>query len=280
MQNTTKRILCTISTAILATTATFAGSNQHHKAKTSASDRKINNLIKQYLMNHPEDILKSVKMYQAKQQREQRQKMYDNALKNVNALRKTSFQTIAGNPNGNVTMVEFFDYQCVMCWRAYKGIEEVVSKNPNLRVIYRFLPIFGEASQYAAKVDLAAATQGKYEKFHDLMFKAKRIEGKLRDKDVRRVAKKAGVKLNKQTRKLINSTAGKKFIDETRSLASKLGVNGTPAFYIMPTKGKVSEKNFFVFNGAVPAPYLQQAIDIVSGKKPSKKAPAKTKKSK
>ena len=252
-----------------ATPNTQAATQSSNDTTISASERtKINTMIHDYLLAHPEDILAAVSKYQQDQKRKQQQAMFDSAISNANDLRTMTFQTVAGNPNGSITLVEFFDYQCVMCWRAYKGVEKLMDKNKNLRVVFRFLPIFGKASIYAAKVYLAAAKQGKYATFHDNMFKAKRIEGKLKNTDVKRIAKKSGVRLNHATRKMINGKMGKAFIAENMKLARALQISGTPAFYIMPTTGKVTKTNLFVFAGAVPATYLQHAIDIVSGKKP------------
>lgn len=163
---------------------------------STASSTSLDQHIHDYIMSNPEVILQAVQKYQQEQQLKARKAKFDAALEQVDALRTPMYNTVAGNPNGSITMVEFFDYQCIMCYRVYKDIDKLIDNNKDLRVVFRLLPIFGKASVYAAKVDIAAALQHKYVKFHDILFKAKRVEGKLKDADVRKAAKQAGVRLS------------------------------------------------------------------------------------
>ena len=77
----------------------------------------------------------------------------------------------AGNPDGNVVLVEFFDYQCSHCKEMQPVIDKVLSGNKNVKIIYKEFPIFGAASNYAAQMALAAAKQNKYLEFHNALFK-------------------------------------------------------------------------------------------------------------
>lgn len=247
-----------------ASTASSAANNTKASAKSASTS--LDQHIHDYIMNNPEVILQAVQKYQQEQQLKARKAKFDAALEQVDALRTPMYNTIAGNPNGSVTMVEFFDYQCIMCYRVYKDIDKLIDNNKDLRVVFRLLPIFGKASVYAAKVDIAAALQHKYAKFHDILFKAKRVEGKLKDADVRKAAKQAGVHLTSTVMKEVEGKKGQAFLKENSDLAKNLRINGTPAFYIMPTKGSITKDQLAVFAGAVPGKYLQQAIDKVSGK--------------
>lgn len=247
-------------------------------APTATPKDNLDQRIHDYLMSNPKVILDAVQKYQQDQQLKARKDKFDAGLTQTDALRTPMYQTVAGNPNGSITMVEFFDYQCIMCYRVYKDIDTLIATNKDLRVVFRLLPIFGEASVYAAKVDIAAALQHKYAKFHDILFKAKRVEGKLKDADVRKAAKQAGVHLTASVMKEVAGKKGLAFLKENKDLAKKLRINGTPAFYIMPTKGTVTKEKLAVFAGAAPRQYLQQAIDRISGKDAAKKAAAATKK--
>ncbi len=233
---------------------------------STASSTSLDQHIHDYIMSNPEVILQAVQKYQQEQQLKARKAKFDAALEQVDALRTPMYNTVAGNPNGSITMVEFFDYQCIMCYRVYKDIDKLIDNNKDLRVVFRLLPIFGKASVYAAKVDIAAALQHKYVKFHDILFKAKRVEGKLKDADVRKAAKQAGVRLSSTVMKEVEGKKGQAFLKENTDLAKKLRINGTPAFYIMPTKGSVTKDQLAVFAGAAPGKYLQKAIDKVAGK--------------
>ena len=73
---------------------------------------------------------------------------------------------VVGNPEGQITIVEFFDYNCSYCRRAFKAVRDVMEENDNIRVVMREFPILGEGSDYAARASLAAMKQGKYQEFH------------------------------------------------------------------------------------------------------------------
>ncbi len=222
--------------------------------------------IHDYIMNNPTVLIQSLQAYQQEMKKKEHDEKIIASIHAADNMRNPSFNTVAGNPKGSVTLVEFFDYQCIMCFRVYKDIEKLTAKNKDLRVIFRLLPIFGKASVYAAKVDVAAAQQGKYDKFHDLMFKAKHLEGKLKDSDVRSIAKKAGVSLSKSVMKSLSSDQSKAYLKQNLTLARALKISGTPTFYIMPTKGTVTRENLHFFGGVAPIQFLQKAIDSISGK--------------
>lgn len=239
--------------AIFAATVLLAACSQPNKAQTEQ-------IIHDYLLAHPEIL---IDMSQ-KLQQQQQQKMQDAAVtaitQNFDAIFNNTNSIVVGNPQGNVTLVEFFDYQCVHCARMFPIVQALIKANPNLRVVLKEFPIFGPASQYAAQATLAAAQQGKAEQLHDALFESGYIEGKMTNAEVLTLAKKVGLNVP-ELEKAMNSDAIKNEIKNNYSLAQTLGLQGTPAFIVAPTdKAAATADKITFIPGASDQPSLQTAI--------------------
>ncbi len=135
---------------------------------------------------------------------------------------------VLGNPEGDVTVVEFFDYNCPYCKRAMAEVQGLLDDDRNVRLVYREWPILGDGSVYAAKAALAARQQGKYEEFHwALMGLKERAE----EASVMRVAEMIGLDIE-QLRSDMASPEVQEHIDTSMRLTAALGFNGTPSFVI------------------------------------------------
>lgn len=244
----------------LLTGALLTSCDKPNNAASSALDKpQVEQIVHDYLLAHP-DILIQVSQ---KLQEQQMQQMQADAVKIINAESKTIFENtdsvVLGNPKGDVTLVEFFDYQCVHCSHMYPVIQDLIQKNPNLRVVLKEFPIFGGASQYAAMATLAAAKQGKAEALHDELFKSGLIEGKLTQAAVLKLAHKVGLNI-KVLEKDMQDPSIKKEIDSNYQLARDLKIQGTPAFIVAPTANLVDGKITFI-PGASSAEDLQAAVN-------------------
>ena len=135
---------------------------------------------------------------------------------------------VGGNPDGDVTLVEFFDYQCPYCKTIFPSIQALLAEDRNLRYVFKEFPILGKASVFAARAALAAHRQGKYLEFHMAVMPAK---GKLTEARVMRLAKTAGLDTDRLRRDMADGTIDD-MIRRNLELASALNVNGTPAFVI------------------------------------------------
>jgi protein-disulfide isomerase len=137
---------------------------------------------------------------------------------------------VSGNPAGDLTIVEYFDYQCPYCKTIAPVIARVVKDDGKIRFVRKDWPIFGAASQYAARLVLAAKFQGQYEKAHDTLIGAK---GKLTEDKVEELLAAAGVNVAKAKSDL---QANKASIDavmvRNNAQAEAFGFQGTPAFII------------------------------------------------
>ncbi len=138
---------------------------------------------------------------------------------------------VGGNPDGDVTLVEFFDYQCPYCKKVLPSIQALLAEDRNLRYVFKEFPILGKASVFAARAALAAHRQGKYLEFHMAVMPAK---GKLTEARVMRLAKTAGLDTDRLRRDMADGTIDDS-IRRNLELASALNVNGTPAFVIGDT---------------------------------------------
>ena len=153
---------------------------------------------------------------------------------------------ITGNPNGDVTIVEFSDYQCPYCKRAHATVKSVLAADSKVELVFKDLPILGEPSRIAALAALAARAQNKHLALHDALME---FNGKLDRDRIMEIAGSVGLDVAK-LQKDMEDPKLKAIIERNMALASALGVRGTPAFVI---------GNQFV-PGAVDADTLKQMI--------------------
>ena len=135
---------------------------------------------------------------------------------------------VTGNPKGDVTIVEFFDYQCGYCKRAMQTVLEVQKEDPHVRIAWKELPILGPASEFAARAAMAAKRQDKYLDFHVAVMGNR---GPLTPDTVFQLAGKAGISVDRLKRDM-EDPAIDKYLRDTLLLAQQLGITGTPGFVI------------------------------------------------
>ena len=146
------------------------------------------------------------------------------------ALARGPSAVVLGNPHGDVTIVEYFDYQCPVCRKVHPFVEQLVAEDSNVRVVHKHWPVFGAASIYASRVALAARWQDRYEEVHDALMGT---GGRLDEDKVRQAAVSAGVDMARLERDLearaneIDAALG-----EATFQARSLQLQGTPGFVI------------------------------------------------
>ena len=154
---------------------------------------------------------------------------------------------VLGNPDGDVTVVEFIDYNCPYCKRAMPEVQGLLDEDPNVRLVYREWPILGEGSVYASRAALASRVQGKYEEFHLALMGSR---GRVEEASVLRIAKEIGLDID-QLKADMQSPDVDEHIESSMRLAQSLGFNGTPSFVV----GDV------LLPGFVEQAELQKAVD-------------------
>ena len=207
-------------------------SQQLHKAEVlnSSQREEVKNLIKSFIRNNPELIVESVQKMREKSQNQ----ISNNHKKNIKKYKKLIFydpQTpIIGNPNGDITIVEFFDYNCGYCKSSLKVIKKLLEEDTNIRVVLKELPILAPSSEFAARVALASWIYNKplYEKLHSSFMS---MSGKLSKQRIMRVVKSFGIS-EKLIKKEMFSDPINKILANNKLLARELGISGTPGFII------------------------------------------------
>src|SRR5205823_3690220 len=143
-------------------------------------------------------------------------------------LLRDNTSPVGGNASGDVTIVEFFDYACPHCKAAEPSVAQLVRDDAKVRVVYKELPILGDASVAAARAALAAHAQGKYQAFHDALMK---VPGAPNEATVFRVASEVGLDVERLKKDMASPDIAAT-LQKNYTLAQSLGINGTPAFVI------------------------------------------------
>lgn len=142
------------------------------------------------------------------------------------ALEHEQLGAVLGNASGDVTLTEFFDYNCPFCRAMVGDIHQLISEDPQLRVVLREWPVFGAGSLYCARASLASLRQGKFWEFHSSLMS---IEGEADDKRALRVAEAAGLDMDRLRRDMDDVVIARQ-IEHSWILAEKMGLSGTPTF--------------------------------------------------
>jgi protein-disulfide isomerase len=215
---------------VLCAIAVWSGTVEKGAAQSLTPDERgrIEQIIHDYLLSHPEVVLEALKATQA----QDKQKQAEASRAAIAAKRKELLDDpadpVGGNPKGDVTLVEFFDYRCPYCKQVEPAVEAILKEDPKLRIVYKEFPILGKESTFAAHVAFAVLKQGKYAQFHDAMMAAK---GDITEDAILKIAAAAGLDIAKLKADM-NAPEIDQIIKRTYDLAETLGVNGTPGFVI------------------------------------------------
>ena len=188
----------------------------------------VEKIVREYLMKNPEVIIEAVQELEKRQAQARDQAAQQTIAQRNAELTRDPETPVAGNPDGDVTIVEFFDYHCGYCKRAHPTMQGVIKGDSKIRVAYKQMPILTPNSRVAAAGALAAAKQGKYSEMHNALMEAR---GELTKDRVLKIA--ADLKLDvEKLEKDMASPAVTQQIDRSLELAKSLGIDGTPAFVI------------------------------------------------
>jgi len=172
--------------------------------------------------------------------------------------------SITGNLHGNVTIVEFFDYNCKYCRQLHPKIKELITANPDLRVVYKEFLLFGAPSLIATSAALAAQKQGKYAELQEALFRATKP---LTLEEVLKIAKEAGLNI-KKLKKDMDKPEIQIQIQTNTALAAKLDIDGAPAFIVADsrmaeTPEKINTPQYLFKSSNNAEIVLQELIDKV-----------------
>jgi protein-disulfide isomerase len=190
--------------------------------------RAIEEIVKDYLVANPEVFLEVQQSLEAKMEKIQAERLKSAIAENAREIYRSPDAPTAGNPKGDITVVEFFDYNCGYCKRGFPELAKLIEKDSRVRVVFKELPILSKASEEASRVALAARMQGKYWEMHRALLEAK---GQANEAVALKIAEKLGLDMAK-LKKDLDAPEIKAEIERVRELANKMGINGTPHFLV------------------------------------------------
>ena len=190
--------------------------------------RSIEKIIKDYLLANPEIFIEVQGALEAKTEKEQSDKLKAAISENAKEIYRHPNAAFAGNPDGDITVVEFFDYNCGYCKRAFGEVAKLIERDKNIRVVFADLPIIRDESEPVSRLALAARIQGKYWEVHRELIAMK---GTVNEAVALKVAEKAGLDMTKLKADMTSAEV-KGELDRVKELAKKMGINGTPHFLI------------------------------------------------
>ncbi len=234
---------------------------QFARAQSFSSTQKsdIERVVHDYLIAHPEVIQDAMAELERRQTAAEAEKHKVAVKEQAEKLFSSPNQVTLGNPNGNVTFVEFFDYNCGYCKRAMDDMLTLMKDDPKLKVVLKEFPVLGPGSLEAARVAVAVRMQDKsgkkYLEFHTKLLGGR---GAADEAHALAVAKDIGINMT-QLQKDMKGPEVKATLDEDFKLAEALGLNGTPSYVIG------SE----VVVGAIGLPGLQAKVNTARCGKPA-----------
>lgn len=224
-------VLAALSLALPAGAPSPYFSTSAKAAEAAFSDQQkseIGEIVKDYLLKHPEIIVDVQAALEAKMEKEQADKLKTFMSENAKDIYRSPGASVAGNPEGDITVVEFFDYNCGYCKRGMSEIQKLIQNDKRVRVVFQELPILSKGSEDAAKAALAAKRQGKYWEFHQAMLSNK---GQANEASSLKAAEGLGIDMEKFKADLKGAGVTEE-LDKMKSLAKKMGISGTPHFLV------------------------------------------------
>lgn len=187
--------------------------------------------VRAYLLDNPEIILEAVQLLEERQQNAQAQADFDLVADNAAEIFDDGYSWVGGNPDGDITLVEFMDYRCGFCRRAVPEVERLLAEDGNIRLIIKEFPILGEASEVSSRFAIATrqiAGPEAYKQAHDALVE---LSADPSEPVLRRLAEGLGLDAD-AILAAMQSGAVSDEIARTRALAQRLQVNGTPTFVL------------------------------------------------
>ncbi|MDK3016296.1 DsbA family protein [Pseudodonghicola flavimaris] len=187
--------------------------------------------VREYLMDHPEVILEAVTLLEQRQAEAAEQADLDLVQANHDAIFNDGYSWVGGNPEGDITLVEFMDYRCGYCRKAVPEIDTLLKQDGNIRLIVKEFPILGEASVISSRFAIATrmvAGNDAYAEVHDALMS---MQGDVSEVVLRRMAEGLGLDAEAILAEM-NSDAVNDELSRNHMLAQRLKISGTPTFVL------------------------------------------------
>ena len=218
-------------------TAVLATQPGDGRADVELPRDEVERIVREYLLREPEIIMQAIEELQRRRDAQAAADQRERLAGEREALLGDARDPVLGNPDGDVTLIEFFDYRCGYCRIMAEPMQSLIQQDPDLRIVMKEFPILGPDSVLASRAALAAHRQGGYEAMHWALLAENRIDEAV----IRRLAEAQGLDVD-QLLADMQADPVADHIQDNILLAQGLGVNGTPSFIIGDT----------VLPGAVP----------------------------
>ncbi|MEM7225770.1 MAG: DsbA family protein [Pseudomonadota bacterium] len=193
-----------------------------------SEEQAIRDLVRDYLVEHPEVLVEALQVYQERQRAEAAERQREAVAAQKELLSEDTRSPAIGNLEGDVVIVEFFDYKCGYCRSVAEQVRASVKDDGNIRLVMKEFPILSAESRLAARAALAAAKQDRYEDYH---FELMKVPGSLNKANLLKVAESIGMDPDQLEQDMQDPEIDAE-LRRTYDLARALQINGTPAFVI------------------------------------------------
>ena len=212
---------------------TLAGVSHTARAAdaVAAPRAEIEKIVREYILANPEIIKDAIVELQRREKADESAGRDKFLAENAAALLRSPHQAVIGNPNGKVTLVEFFDYNCGYCKKALSDVARLTKENPDLRVVLKDFPVLGPGSVEAAQIEAGVRQQFSGDRFFDYHTRLLSTKGPVGKTQAMALAKEMGADINRleADARAPNVSQG---LAETMGIADKLALNGTPSWVI------------------------------------------------
>lgn len=187
----------------------------------------IETVVREYLLKNPSILREMMQTLQAQEEKERQARAAANLQAHKNELYADPGTPSAGNPQGDVTIAVFFDYNCGYCKKTLPGLSTLLAKDPALKVVYKEFPVLGPSSLLGARAALAAHKQGKYAAFHEALVQLPQISME----EIKILAEGLGLNYERLVKDLEDPNLMAS-LEQVARLATALEINGTPAYIV------------------------------------------------
>ena len=230
--NSQKTLFFLLGGALLLVLAVFAalrlvGPSSSDVPDTAMSKADVEKIVRNYLLENPDILVEVMDKLQSQEGDKRLAKIRDKAKEHKAEIFNEPEPIVAGNPKGDITIVEFFDYHCPYCKKVKKDVVDLLKQDGNIRLVLKEFPILSAESEMAARAAVASVAQGKYWDFHTALMGAEDLS----PEGIFAIAKQAGLDIERLKKDMKGADIAKRLAD-TQDLARKLGIDATPTFFI------------------------------------------------
>ncbi|WP_188671074.1 DsbA family protein [Neptunicoccus cionae] len=221
---------------------------------TSAERASFREEVRAYLLDNPEVLLEAMQVLRDRDQQAESQADAQILSQNAEEIFNDGISYVGGNPDGDITIVEFLDYRCGYCRKAHSDMAKLLETDGNIRWVVKELPILGEDSDASSRLAIATLRHygdEAYQTLHDVLMT---FQGPVNEQTMPMLASEAGIDFE-PLKPLLDSAEVSDHIARVRELSHKLKVSGTPSFVIEDT----------ILRGYLPLRDMQNIVAEVRG---------------